>query len=70
MFTFKKKQAPQKNRGPQLVSDSAPFEYAEAYNAFRTNFNFVTMNAKFLTTKNYTCIFMYGLKTEASFKIL
>lgn len=46
MFTFKKKQAPQKNRGPQLVSDSAPFEYAEAYNAFRTNFNFVTMNGK------------------------
>ena len=46
MSIFKKKQAPVHNAGPQLISESAPFEYVEAYNAFRTNFNFVTVTGK------------------------
>ena len=46
LFTFKKKQTPAQKSGPQLVSESAPFEYVEAYNAFRTNFNFVTVAGK------------------------
>ena len=32
--------------GPCLISEKAPFEYIEAYKAFRTNFNFITANNK------------------------
>ncbi len=32
--------------GPQLITDSAPFEYVESYKALRTNFNFVSANGK------------------------
>lgn len=41
-----KKQTTLSNRGPQLITDSAPFEYVEAYKTLRTNFNFTTMNGK------------------------
>ena len=40
----KKTSAP--DMSPQLITDSAPFEYVEAYKSLRTNFNFVTMNGK------------------------
>ena len=31
---------------PQLITDSAPFEYVESYKTLRTNFNFVSANGK------------------------
>ena len=31
---------------PQLITNSAPFEYVESYKALRTNFNFVSANGK------------------------
>ena len=34
------------SNGPQLITENAPFEYVESYKALRTNFNFVTANAK------------------------
>ncbi len=43
MFMKKKKPVIHRN-GPELITDSAPFEYVESYKALRTNFNFVTAN--------------------------
>lgn len=42
IFRNKKKSA--SDAVPRLIADNAPFEYVEAYNALRTNFNFVTTN--------------------------
>lgn len=44
MFFKKKKKPVNYSRGPQLISDTSPFEYVESYKALRTNFNFVTAN--------------------------
>lgn len=41
-----KKKQNNHRRAPQLITDSAPFEYVESYKALRTNFNFVSANGK------------------------
>ena len=43
---FKRKKKTVMDSIPRLITDNAPFEYVEAYNAFRTNFNFITANKK------------------------
>lgn len=42
----KKDKTAANNKGPQLITDNAPFQYVEAYKALRTNVNFVTANGK------------------------
>lgn len=34
------------SKGPELITDNAPFEYVESYKTLRTNFNFITANDK------------------------
>ena len=41
---FRKKSKSTSNSVSRLITDNAPFEYVEAYKAFRTNFNFLTAN--------------------------
>ena len=41
---FRRKKSNVTVSAPHLITEKAPFEYVEAYKAFRTNFNFATLN--------------------------
>lgn len=43
---FKKKRSTTSNKGPQLITNDAPFQYVESYKTLRTNFNFATHSGK------------------------